>query len=50
MKKTEVHFEQVRDCPHWLNGECIHFGNIGSICVLDELGAPPSYCPCEEVV
>lgn len=47
MKETTVLFDQVRDCPHWLGGTCIHFEGTGE-CNIDEISLPPQHCPCAE--
>lgn len=44
MKKVEVCFEHVRDCPNWADGECLHSEGHGW-CYNSTLAFPPDHCP-----
>lgn len=48
MKKTVVIFEQVRDCPDYVDGDCYNDGKLNGQCIHVENGKPPHDCPLED--
>jgi len=48
VKAYTVEFEQVRDCPLWCDGECLH--DVGPLlCNTYECSEPPTSCPLPDV-
>lgn len=48
MKVATVKFKLVRDCPFYLDGECIYMERNSDFCNKDEISLPPGDCTLPE--